>query len=218
MSINLHDRWHALCERVGAFKTADESGLTFDMLRTLYTHPVRAYHNLDHIAHVLSVFDSVRMLADERDIVEFALWVHDCVFFPERADNEDRSADAAGMMAGLLGCQPDFAARVRECILATHHSEAPPKGDASLVADIDLAILAAPEAEYDAYAAAIRREFGFATDEQFRDGRMAFLQRMIDKDQIFATPHFRREMERAARENLQRELDELERAAGPRPA
>lgn len=211
MAPDLHNRWQALCERVGAFKNVDESDLTFDMLRTLYTHPVRAYHNLDHIAQVLGVFDSARMLAEDRDLVEFSLWLHDCVYFAERADNEDRSADAAAMIAGLLGCEPEFAARVRECIMVTRHSNPPGKGDTALVADVDLSILGAGAAEYDAYRHAIRAEFAFATDDQFLQGRSAFIHRMVDKDQIFATPHFRGELEEAARDNLYRELDDLER-------
>lgn len=210
MADSLHDRWNALCERVGAFKKAEESDLTFDMLRTLYTHPVRAYHNLEHIAQVLSVFDSARLLAEDKDVVEFALWLHDCVYFAERADNEERSADAAGMIAGLLGCHPEFAARARECIMVTRHSNPPGKGDTALVADIDLSILGAGAAEYDAYRKAIRREFAFASDEQFVAGRTAFVHRMLDKERIYATPHFRAEMEDRARENLREELRELE--------
>lgn len=211
MSQDLHTRWHALCERVGAFKNVDESDLTFGMLRTLYTHPVRAYHTLGHIAQVLAVFDSARMLADDKDLVEFSLWLHDCVYFAERPDNEERSADAAGMIAGLLGCEPDFARRVRECIMVTRHSNPPGTGDTALVADIDLSILGASKAEYDAYRHAIREEFAFATDGQFLEGRRAFVQRMLDKDRVYATPHFRSELEDAARDNLYRELDDLER-------
>jgi predicted metal-dependent HD superfamily phosphohydrolase len=211
MAPDLHNRWQALCERVGAFKKVDESDLTFDMLRSFYTHPVRAYHNLDHIAQVLSVFDASRMLADDKDLVEFSLWLHDCVYFAERADNEDRSADAAAMIAGLLGCEPDFAVRVRECIMVTKHSNPPGKGDTALVADIDLSILGAAKAEYDAYRIAIRAEFAFAEDALYLQGRRAFVQRMLDKERIFATPHFRREYEDAGRDNLYRELDDLER-------
>jgi predicted metal-dependent HD superfamily phosphohydrolase len=210
----LHPRWNALCERIGAFKTAEESGLTFDMLRTLYAHPPRAYHNLEHIAQVLAAFDAVRLLAEDRDLAEFALWLHDCVYFAERPDNEERSADAAAMIAGLLGCPAGFADRARDCIMATRHSTPPGRGDAALVADLDLSVLAAPRPEYDAYRRAIRAEFAFADDESFRRGRTAFLHRMLDKDHIFATPHFRKSAEWAARANLGRELDELERGAG----
>lgn len=205
----LRHRWDSLCERVGAFKKAEESDLTFEMLATMYTHPPRAYHNLDHIVQLLAVFDSVALLAEDRDALEFAIWLHDCVFFPERPDNESRSADAAAMIAGLLGCGPGFTQRVRELIAATQHSVPPARGDTSLIADIDLSILAATPADYDAYRAAIRREFEFADDEQFRLGRAAFLQRMLDRDHIFSTQWFRREMEPRARDNMHRELDAL---------
>lgn len=209
MAEAMRHRWDRLCERIGAFKRAEESDLTFEMLSTMYAHPPRAYHNLAHIEQLLGVFDSVAMLAEEGDAVEFAIWMHDCVFFAERPDNESRSADAAAMIAGLLGCSADFTRHVRELIAATQHSTNPGRGDAALVADIDLSILAAPREDYDRYRAAIRTEYEFADDAMFREGRAAFLQRMLDREHIFNTAWFRREHERAARDNLQRELDEL---------
>ncbi len=207
----LHTRWNALCLRVGVFKDADESELTFDMIRTLYTHPPRAYHTLDHIAQVLDEFDLVFRLADDRDAVEMALWLHDCVYIAARPDNEDRSADAAAMIGGLLGCSPEFLAKVRAGIMATRHSSDPGKGDPALVADIDLTILGSSREQYDEYRRQIRAEFAFADDEPFRVGRMAFVQRMLDKPRIYATPHYARALEDRARDNLYHELDELER-------
>ena len=108
------------------------------------------------------------------------------------------------MIAGLLGCAPGLRGPgPQACILATRHSKLPPKGDESLVADLDLTILGAPMDEYDAYRAAIRAEFAFAPDEQFIPGRIAFLHRMVDKERIHATPHFYGELEgRGARGNL----------------
>jgi predicted metal-dependent HD superfamily phosphohydrolase len=206
----LHDRWHALCTRVGAFKNAHESDMTFDMLAHFYTHPPRAYHNLDHIAQILSVYDQCFRLADDRDLVEFSLWLHDCVYIAERPDNEERSADAAAMIAGLLGCAAGFAENVRDCIMVTRHSSDPGTGDTALVADVDLSILAASTGEYDHYRRQIRREFAFAADDLFVQGRIAFLHRMLDKDHIFATRYFRTISEDHARANLDRELEELQ--------
>ncbi len=210
----LRDRWEALCARVGAFKNVEESDLTFDMLRTLYAHPVRAYHNLGHIEQLLRVFDEVRGLAEDRDCLEFAIWLHDCVYFAERPDNEERSADAASMIAGLLGCSAEFTGRVRSLIAVTRHSVPPARGDWSLIADVDLSILAAPwegPGGYDEYRKAIRGEFAFASDEQYVDGRSAFLNRMLDRERLFHTALFRKEREGRARENMERELEELGR-------
>jgi predicted metal-dependent HD superfamily phosphohydrolase len=113
------------------------------------------------------------------------------------------------MIAGLLGCPADLTSRVRDLIFATKHADAPARGDTALIADIDLSILAAQQTDYDAYRAAIRQEFDFADDDQFRQGRAAFLERMLDRDTIFSTQWFRREMEQPARDNMQRELDLL---------
>lgn len=207
----LRSRWEQLCVRVGAFKHADEGDLTFEMLTTMYGHPVRAYHNLDHIRQCLGVFDGVRGLAEARDEVEFALWLHDCVFFAERSDNEERSADAAAMISGLLGCTPEFTRCVRELIAVTRHHEEPGRGDPALVADIDLSILGQPWEVYDVYRHAIHDEYAWAGQDLFRQGRMAFLQRMLEKPSIYATRYFQQELEARSRENMDRELAEWQR-------
>lgn len=218
----LPDRWHSLCARVGVFGGkaeargdghTEESELTYDMVATLYAHPAREYHGLGHIEQLLGVFDGVKGLAEDRDAVEFAIWLHDCVYFAERPDNEERSADAAAMIAGLLGCQKDFVERVRGMIAATRHSVKPATRDAALMADIDLMVLAGTVVEYDEYRRAIRREFAFADDAAFRDGRIAFLRKMLDRETILYTPYLKREHEGKARANLERELEELEAAA-----
>jgi predicted metal-dependent HD superfamily phosphohydrolase len=205
----MQERWDRLSERVGAFARVEESEMTFEMVRTMYDHPPRSYHTLEHIARCLSTFDKVRMLAERRDALEFAIWLHDCVFFPERHDNEVRSADAAGMIAGLLGCEPGFVEDVRELVIVTRHDSCPVGGDAALIADVDLAVLGGPAREYDAYRHQIREEFAFADDDLFRTGRIAFLERLLDRPRIYTTAYVRRELEDRARVNLQRELDEL---------
>ena len=86
--MSLRNRWDR-CARVGAFKRVEESDRCSTCSRALYTHP-RAYHNLDHIAQVLAAFDDVRGLAEDKDCVEFAIWMHDCVYTPSRPDNEER--------------------------------------------------------------------------------------------------------------------------------
>lgn len=187
-----------------------DSALTFGMIETLYGHPARAYHNLEHVRSCLEVFEGVRMLAEDRDAVEFALWLHDCVFDPERPDNEARSADAAGMVAGFVACHPDFVERVRELIMVTRHERTPRGGDEGVISDVDLAILGATWEEYDRYRRAIRAEFSFASDEHFAQGRHAFLERMLGREWIYATGWFREQHEARARENMGRELGEIE--------
>lgn len=205
----LHHRWDALCVRIGAFSSVDESEVTFELVRTMYEHPPRAYHTLEHVAECLVTFDKVKMLAEQPDAVEFALWLHDSVFIAERHDNEARSADAAGMIAGLLGCDPEFAHDVRSLVLVLRHNSCPIGGDAALIADVDLAILGADRERYEQYRRAIRNEFGFATDEDFDAGRAAVIERFLDRPTIYATAYIGGVLEDRARENLERELDAL---------
>lgn len=208
---DLRDRWVALCGRIDTHEdVAADAELSFGMVVTLHTHPERTYHNLEHVRSCLDVYDGIRMLADDRDAVEFALWLHDCVFDAARPDNEARSADAAGMVAGLLGCRQGFAERVRSLILVTRHERTPPGGDEGVVSDVDLSVLGASWDEYDAYRRAIRAEFSFAPDEQFAHGRHAFLERMLDREHVYSTGLFRGEREARARENMDREMREIE--------
>ncbi len=195
---------------MGAFRSAADADLTFEMLTSLYAHPPRAYHTLDHIAASLATFDTARRLADAPDTVELAIWLHDSVYQPERSDNELRSADAAGMIAGLLGVAPEAIAKVRALVLLTRHDALPASGDAALMADIDLSDLGAEPAAYARYAESIRREFAFASDPHFATGRHAFLERMLARERIYSTPYFRSELEERARANLRRELHEIE--------
>lgn len=207
---DLHDRWEALCGRIGAFERAAHADLTFELIETLYATPPRAYHNLDHVRASLVVFDGVRRLADEPDVVEFALWMHDCIYEADKDNNEARSAETAGMIGGLLGCSAEFVLRARGLILSTHHSQPPRGGDEALIADIDLAVLGSEASVYDAYARGIRAEYGFLGEQHFNGGRAAFLEGMLGRKSIYTTAYFRSHFERAARGNMEREFEGLQ--------
>lgn len=205
----LHERWDALCVRLGTFASSAEADLTFEMVRGLYAAPPRAYHNLGHVQQCLRVYDGVRMLAEARDAVEMALWLHDCVFIAVRDDNEEQSAFVAQTVAGLIGAPAGEAKLIHELIMATRHDERSLSGDLALIADIDLSILGAPASEYNEYRRAIREEFSYAEDEVFRLGRLSFIERQLRRRSIYSTPWFREELEGRARGNLERERGEL---------
>eukprot|EP00955_Chlamydomonas_euryale_P097024 365048-Chlamydomonas_euryale.AAC.17 len=81
----------------------------------------------------------------------------------------------------------------------------------ALFLDADLSILAQPSEMYLQYADAIRMEYGHLPKEEFRSGRAAVLQSLLQRDQLFysdwAISHG---MEAAARANLKAELEELQ--------
>lgn len=206
----LRGRWLAFVARVGTTNIdATEADALFFAIEALYAHPPRAYHNLTHIAACLDVLDAHRALASQPEAIELALWLHDCVYVPGRTDNESRSATIAAMFARGLGIEPRAIDDISAWIIATKHGSPPASGDEALVLDIDMAILASPGEQYAAYTRAIRAEFAFASDEQFRAGRAAFVRAMLVRPSIFHTPLLATEFEAAARANLDCELSTL---------
>jgi predicted metal-dependent HD superfamily phosphohydrolase len=200
------NRWQQLCSRLVA---PGNGGALFTILESLYAHPPRAYHNLDHVRACLDVLEEARPLAQSADAVELALWLHDCVYDATRGDNEARSAEVAGIFCRELHTNADLAARVHTLIMATRHQSVDLSGDEALIADIDLAGLAAPWEEFDANTWAIRKEYSFASDADFRRGRANFFRGMLRKPVIYFSP-LRDKYEAAARINMARSIEALE--------
>lgn len=206
----LRGRWLAFVARVGTTHVdATEADALFFAIESLYSHPPRAYHNLTHIASCLDVLDAHRALASQADAIELALWLHDCVYVPGRTDNESRSATIAAMFARELGFATRATADISAWIIATKHASPPASADEALVLDIDMAILASPAEQYAAYTRAIRTEFAFASDDQFRAGRTAFVRELLNRPRLFHVAELHDVLEVAARENLARELNRL---------
>jgi predicted metal-dependent HD superfamily phosphohydrolase len=67
-------------------------------------------------------------------------------------------------------------------------------------------LLAAEPAEYEAYAAAIRREYSVYPDLLYRRGRASVLAKLLAMPPLYRTPALKAQWEKRARENLAREL------------
>ncbi len=167
----------------------------------------RHYHGLDHIAALLDAFDANRAMTREFDAVALAILWHDAIYDPKRSDNEAVSAALAAADLGALGVGASLIARVEDLIMATRHAASGDTSDLdkTLLVDLDLGILAASEAVYDSYAAAIRREYAHVPAADYRRGRAAVLQGFLERPAIFGTPSLAALWETAARRNLARE-------------
>jgi predicted metal-dependent HD superfamily phosphohydrolase len=177
--------------------------MTRDDLVAAYAAPNRHYHNLAHIEDCLAKLARVNDLsAAEREILTEAIWWHDVVYDPTRSDNEELSAQLAErhVDAPIRG---EVGRLIR--LTRTHQVEPADKLGAILIS-IDLSILAAEPSRYDAYAAAIRREFAHVPDEAYRAGRAEVLRRFAARPVIFPDAAFARACEQKARDNLAREL------------
>lgn len=199
-------RWQELLRACGA---ADDRTVrsAFERIAACYAEPHRRYHTL---AHVMAVLDAVDLLDDgvpDLRAVRLAAWLHDVVYDVRADDNEARSADAARELLNVLGV-PD--PMVDECcagILATADHVAHDAAQEVLL-DADLAVLAGTAADYDAYAAAVREEYGWVPDEDFRAGRADVLRGLLAHDRLFRTDAAAA-WEPRARANLTRELAAL---------
>ena len=180
--------------------------MTRDDLIAAYAAPNRHYHNLAHIKDCLDKLARVDGLsAAEREILTEAIWWHDVVYDAARSDNEELSAQLAEHHVAA-GIRQEVGRLIR--LTKTHQVEPADKLGAILIS-IDLSILAAEPSRYDAYAAAIRKEFAHVGDDAYRAGRADVLRRFAARPVIFPDAAFAPTWEQKARENLARELASL---------
>jgi predicted metal-dependent HD superfamily phosphohydrolase len=179
--------------------------------------PGRHYHGWAHVTRCVDQLGTLPVGAPRA--VFLAILFHDAVYTAGASDNERRSA-ALAMETLAARCTlplPLSDAELRSIermILATrdHHGLADTLGaDEQTMLDIDLSILGAPWDEYAAYARGVREEYvpEVTTDAGFRIGRSQFLSGMLGRALVFLTPEGRRRWDDRARDNMQRELEEL---------
>ncbi|MET7846646.1 HD domain-containing protein [Streptomyces avermitilis] len=207
----LHRRWlGALVGARGGAAHPDPAPYGENLLRR-WSEPQRRYHTVEHLVAVLDRIDLLEEYADDPDVVRLAAWFHDAVYFPDRSENEERSARLAERAlpeAGVSGARTAEVARLVR--LTVTHDPADDDRDGRVLCDADLAVLAAPAEAYAAYAAAVREEYAFVPDAAFRAGRAAVLRQLLDLPRLFRTPYGEREWEERARENLREELARLD--------
>jgi predicted metal-dependent HD superfamily phosphohydrolase len=200
-------RFSELWRRLGASGFADE---TFGRLAAAYGQPGRAYHTFDHILDCLARFDEAHAPPDRRDPVEAAIWFHDVVYDPHRADNEDRSAEWAERALSAAHAPVRVVEHIEQLIRMTSHSAPVTDPEGSLLCDVDLSILGRDEAEFDRYERRIREEYTWVPEPLYRTGRARILSEFLERDRIYQTDHFHDRYEAPARANLRRALARLE--------
>ncbi len=175
----------------------------------------RAYHGLAHIEALLRLADTYRDRLQNPASVALAILYHDAVYDPKRSDNEVQSAALARARLAELGAPPPLIDRVTFLIDMTRHGATePPPGDsdAHCFLDWDLSVLGAAPQTYDAYAAAIRREYQHVPGDAYRKGRGRVLRAFLAQPSIYRVNEFKRQWEAQARTNIQRELESLKSA------
>lgn len=175
-----------------------------------WAEPQRRYHTTDHLIAVLDRVDELAAHAAEPEAVRLAAWFHDAVYRPDRSENEERSAALAERALPELDLPPELTAEVARLVrLTAGHDPAPGDRNGEVLCDADLAVLAGSPERYAAYAAAVREEFSFVPDPDFRAGRSAVLRHLLALSRLFRTPRGYDQWETPARHNLTTELELL---------
>lgn len=172
-----------------------------------YTADTRHYHNLDHLENMFSELDKVISTLNKPDSVEFAIFYHDIVYNPFKSDNEYQSAMVfKNRIAETSFDQIDYCMTQIEATKAHKRSD---DNDTNILLDLDLSILGSAPDRYKQYCKNIRKEYQVVPELKYRRGRRKVLEHFLHLDTIFKTEFFRNEYEQKARENLERELEEL---------
>lgn len=185
-------------------------------LKARYGEPQRHYHTWSHIEALRTHYDHIQDQLNDPISVLWALYWHDAIYDPQANDNEDKSADLLRKEA-----PPDLGQesleRADRIIRATKSHQIPSgltaedSADLALFLDIDLSILGTPQPVFDRYEAQIREEYAFVPADIYRQARSQILRGFLTRERLYFSEHYYAIWETAARENLQRSIDQLER-------
>lgn len=212
----IRDRWMRLTRNLQIGSSEHSETYLHNVIIPRYTEQHRHYHTLEHIAYMLHQLDLVPNDPHiDRDSIELAIFFHDIVYdvsaSGQHGDNERASAEMFVQFCREVSptLSDTAARRVERYILQTmDHMQCTERDDLGLLLflDLDLSILGDEWDRYDLYARQVQREYSpIFDDQQFRVGRLRFLESMKRAPTLYFTPHGRTLWEDRARDNMQRE-------------
>lgn len=205
--LTLEARWQQLTTPLAP--DAELRHATFQRLKDAYTGPGRHYHALPHVQALLDTVERHRSALHDAAVVQLAVWFHDAVYNPLRADNEAQSAALARQFLAHTTLTAARRERVGYLIERTkdHTQQVPATdNDLHLFLDADLQVLGAAEPDYWQYARQVRQEYALVPDVLYRRGRQQVLEKLLAAPRLYQTAAFRERLEAPARRNLQAEL------------
>ncbi|MCP2728830.1 HD domain-containing protein [Limnofasciculus baicalensis] len=175
-----------------------------------YSTVGRFYHTIEHIHQVLETLEDLKLVAIDFSVIQLAAWFHDVIYDPKSQDNEEKSAEYAEVVLTELAIPLATIVRVKTLILSTKTHQSPLDDiDCQILLDADLAILGAAKSEYKAYSRAIRQEYSWVPDREYRWGRKQVLDKFLQRNKIYYTSELFLALEKRARHNLEEEIGDL---------
>ncbi len=180
----------------------------FDQLAAAYGQTGRYYHTDRHISECLRQFKGFSHLAERPSEIEIALWFHDAVYDSQRQDNEALSAEWAVKYLKAEGVELGVVDRISAMILVTKTHVAQ-DADTALLLDIDLGIFGSSPDVFEAYDRAIRLEYAWVPELEYRSARAKVLQQFLGRPVLYQTLELRDRYEAQARSNLKTKIQNL---------
>jgi dephospho-CoA kinase len=193
----------------------DVADKNYSKLVRKYGEAHRKYHTVEHLAEAFKLFEENKAAIKDPQAVALALFYHDVIYNIPSNGNEEKSAQYAKRALMEMGADPQLISRVAALIEMTQLHTAPAQDtDAALMMDIDMAILGAAPARYKKYAAEVEAEYtSYHTPEEYRAGRLAFLESCHAKTRFFITDTFENKYGEQSRRNLVWEENALKKSA-----
>lgn len=211
----LFTRWFNIVEQFDGVPSAYWAGNRFRQIIAAYSEKHRMYHTTIHLENMFRVMDF--FYPDASPLIQLATFYHDFVYDPASATNE---ADSAVIMNHLLrDCLPgkDIRAIARAIQMTAGHrlEECHPEDYPLLVADLSsLSNTNITMMSYQLDTSFIRSEYDFLSDEEWKQGRLAFIEDFLSRSNIFPAEDRFTEFETQARGNLSNEREDLTRVFG----
>lgn len=204
----LAKRFETLISKLFVIQEVEVAGIVESVISE-YESTTRHYHGLRHIAQCLKELDSMDGELFNRDAIEMAIWYHDIVYIAGSRENEGKSAQRLMSDLGRFESKISLQ-KIEQMIRATKHDvSVGVDADTKALLDIDLSILGKRYHDYDSYRYAVRQEFCNYSRFKFNFGRRRFLRRLL-AGPVFQTEEMKAKYEAPARQNIERELKELD--------
>lgn len=222
--------WDKLCQET-AVCDEHRCGI-WNEIESHYGELQRHYHTMSHIQDLLKLFETHSDKIKDCSTVLMAIYFHDIIYDPTRADNEEKSAEYFQQMLPLLnqkncgGSEPsnsvatfngtkivDFILQTKAHAVDSSVGDGVDNMDLKLFLDFDMAVLGTADIEdYLLYAKKIRREYIHVPLDVYCEKRGEFLKGMLQEHSpaIYSTPLFQASHEHHAHDNLRQEIVWLE--------
>lgn len=171
-----------------------------------YLNNDRHYHTFEHVG---KMFEDLRLYFPEyqqETALKYAILYHDCIYTPGSLYNESESARRA--YAETEHLEESIRNKVNSLIRLTEDHECHDDDElGKVLIDLDLCRLASND--YQMNSILIRKELFIAKDEEWRSGRIKWLNSFLARDSIYLTSLSKSKFEALARNNMENELQYL---------